>query len=177
MIKEPIANERLLHEGAVTERFLDFPNETSFGDLFKAFTPRLVAFFRARNCEATLAQDLAQEVMFTVYRKASQIRDRSLFRACQPRKRFGPGSRPWYFGRIPAFEFNSRMGFLDSREREVITLCFIEQWEYYEIAAARPSRSEQSSGAYSTQRRSWRPIWQSAGRSRGRQPEANERKT
>jgi DNA-directed RNA polymerase specialized sigma24 family protein len=28
------------------------------------------------------------------------------------------------------------MAFLDSREREVMTLRFIEQWEYHEIAAA-----------------------------------------
>jgi DNA-directed RNA polymerase specialized sigma24 family protein len=28
------------------------------------------------------------------------------------------------------------MTFLDSREREVMTLRFIEQWEYHEIAAA-----------------------------------------
>ena len=29
------------------------------------------------------------------------------------------------------------MAFLDSREREVMRLRFIEQWEYHEIAAAR----------------------------------------
>ena len=28
------------------------------------------------------------------------------------------------------------MAFLDSREREVMTLRFVEQWEYHEIAAA-----------------------------------------
>src|SRR5216683_7852043 len=77
----PRANQRILHESAVTERFLDTPNADSFADLFSAFTPQLVAFFRARGCELTLAEDLTQEVMLTVYRKASQIRDRRLFRA------------------------------------------------------------------------------------------------
>src|SRR5271157_1186645 len=81
MINEQIANERSLHEGAVTEKFLETPNEDSFADLFKTFTPQLVAFFRARNCELGLSEDLAQEVMLTVYRKAAQIRDRTLFRA------------------------------------------------------------------------------------------------
>ena len=159
MNKEPITNERLLHEGAATERFLDFPNEDSFADLFRAFTPQMVAFFRARNCEATLAEDLAQEVMLTVYRKASQIRDRSLFRAWLFKvarnalfRHYGKQTRevetvnledaadrvvasPGSTG-TPAFEFNHWMAFLDSREREVMTLRFIEQWEYHEIASA-----------------------------------------
>ena len=36
----------------------------------------------------------------------------------------------------PAFEFLHWMAFLDSRESEALTLRFIEQWEYHEIAAA-----------------------------------------
>src|ERR1700692_4542969 len=81
MSNEPIANERSLREEAMTKKFLETPNEDSFADLFRTFTPQLVAFFRARSCDLTLAEDLAQEVMLTVYRKASQIRDRTLFRA------------------------------------------------------------------------------------------------
>src|SRR6266853_2743569 len=81
MSNEPIANERFFREAAVTERFLERPNEDSFADLFNTFTPQLVAFFRARSCELALAEDLAQEVMLTVYRQAMQIRDRTLFRA------------------------------------------------------------------------------------------------
>src|SRR6266849_6200274 len=80
MSSEPIANERLLHEGAVTERFLEVPNDDSFTNLFNMFTPKLVAFFRARGCERALAEDLAQEVMLIAYSKAAQIRDRTLFR-------------------------------------------------------------------------------------------------
>src|ERR1700758_3871910 len=71
-------------EGIVEQlagRFLKSPSEDSFTDLFKAFTPQLISFFRARGCELTSAEDLAQEVMFIVYRKAAQIRDRELFRA------------------------------------------------------------------------------------------------
>src|SRR6266566_4192867 len=81
MSNEPIANERLRQEWAVTEKFLEAPNEDPFADLFKIFTPQLVAFFRARSCEMALAEDLTQEVMLTVYRKAAQVRDRTLFRA------------------------------------------------------------------------------------------------
>lgn len=159
MTNQAIANRRSLHEAAVTERFLDGPNEESFGELFKAFTPQLVAFFRARGCQV-VAEDLAQEVMLTVYRKADQIRDRSLFRAWMFKIARNTLSR--HFGKqarevdtvdladvperlvaagnkgagTPAFEFHHWMAFLDSREREALTLRFIEQWEYHEIAAA-----------------------------------------
>src|SRR6202051_5410946 len=81
MSNQPIANERLLHEAEVTQKFLEAPNEDSFSELFNIFTPQLVAFFRARNCELALAEDLAQEVMLIVHRKATHIRDRTLFRA------------------------------------------------------------------------------------------------
>src|SRR5258708_8103748 len=75
------ANDKLLREAALIARFLDEPNDESFTDLYDLFTPRLVGFYRARNCDAGLAEDLAQLVMLTVYRKASQIRDRTVFRA------------------------------------------------------------------------------------------------
>jgi RNA polymerase sigma-70 factor, ECF subfamily len=160
MSTKPFMSERLLQERAVTEKFLESPNEDSFAYLFNIFTPQLVAFFRARNCEQALAEDLAQEVMFTAYRKASQIRDRSLFRAwlfkiarnalCrhygkQTRevetvdleeitdRSVGASRTP---ATTPAFEFEHWMAFLDARERQVMTLRFVEQWEYHEIAAA-----------------------------------------
>jgi RNA polymerase sigma-70 factor (ECF subfamily) len=156
----PIANERQLLEEALTTRFLEAPDEDSFGELFKIFTPQLLAFFRARGCELALAEDLAQEVMLTVYRKAAQIRDRALFRAWLFKVARNALSR--HYGKqsrevdtidlaevsdrsvaashkpaaTPAFEFMHWMAFLDSREREVMKLRFIEQWEYHEIAAA-----------------------------------------
>jgi hypothetical protein len=70
-----------LRECEVAEQFLDNPNEDSFAAVFRTFTPQLVAFFRRRGHKTVPAEDLAQEVMLTVYRKAGQIRDRSLFRA------------------------------------------------------------------------------------------------
>ena len=75
------ANDRFLREAAVIARFLDEPHDESFTGLYELFAPRLVAFYRARNCDPGLSEDLAQLVMLTVYRKAGQIRDRALFRA------------------------------------------------------------------------------------------------
>jgi RNA polymerase sigma-70 factor, ECF subfamily len=155
-----LATERPLREGVLTERFLDAPNEDSFADLFNTFTPQLVAFFKARSCEQALAEDLTQEVMLTVHRKASQVRERKLFRAWLFKvarnalcRHYGKQTREVETVNLkdsgnqliaashnppatPAFEFQRWMAFLDAREREVMTLRFIEQWEYHEIAAA-----------------------------------------
>jgi RNA polymerase sigma-70 factor (ECF subfamily) len=154
-----IVNKDVPRDTAVMERFLDAPSEESFADLFKVFSPQLVAFFRARGCDAA-AEDLAQEVMLTVYRKADQVRDRSLFRAwmfriarntlCKHYRKHAREVETVDMADVPdrcvtasnasagtpAFEFFHWMAFLDSREREALTLRFIEQWEYHEIAAA-----------------------------------------
>jgi RNA polymerase sigma-70 factor (ECF subfamily) len=161
MTNQSNVNEKLLHEGTAAERFLGAPNEESFADLFKIFTPQLVAFFRARGCELSLGEDLAQEVMLTVYRKADQVRDRTLFRALLFKiarnalcRHYGKQSREVETVDLaniadrqvaashkptgtPAFEFLHWMAFLDSGEREALTLRFVEQWEYHEIAAAK----------------------------------------
>jgi RNA polymerase sigma-70 factor (ECF subfamily) len=160
MRNELIASERRLHEASVIEKFLEGPNEVSFAELFTIFTPQLVAFFRARACELALAEDLAQEVMMTVYRKAVQLRDRTLFRAwlvkvarntlcrhyCKQAREVETVDLTDVADRLtadshkpaatPAFEFMHWMAFLDLREQEVMRLRFIEQWEYHEIAAA-----------------------------------------
>jgi len=144
----------------VTDKFLENPNEDSFSDLFNAFRPQLIAFFRARGCELTLAEDLSQEVMLIVHIKAAQIRDRTSFRAWLFKiarnalcRHYGKRTREVEtvdFADVadrlvaashqpagtPAFEFRDWMAFLDSRESETMTLRFIEEWEYHEIAAA-----------------------------------------
>ena len=149
-----------LNECELTDQFLEHPGEDSFTALFHAFTPQLVAFFRRRGHEITLAEDLAQEVMLTVYRKAGQIRDRALFRAWLFKiarnavcRHFAKSTREVPTVELadvgdrsavathepagePGFEFRSWMAFLDPRERDVMTLRFIEEWEYHEIATA-----------------------------------------
>lgn len=143
----------------VAERFLNQPDEDSFDALFRTFSPQLVAFFRRRGHEKGAAEDLAQEVMLTVYRKAEQLRDHKLFRAwlfkvarnveCHLFARrtrrvptvdladmteLLPASNHNPFG--PTTEFTDWMKFLDMHERETMTLRFVEEWEYHEIAAA-----------------------------------------
>ena len=156
-----ITSDSNLSESEVADGFLDHPNEESFTRLFHIFTPQLVAFFRRRGHELVLAEDLAQEVMLTVYRKAKQVRDRRLFRAWLFRIARNAACR--HFARVtreaptvaleelgdrfaapshtagsgPSFEFRDWMAFLEPKERDVMTLRFVDEWEYHEIAAAK----------------------------------------
>jgi RNA polymerase sigma-70 factor, ECF subfamily len=146
-------------EMAVTEKFLTAPNEESFTSVFQAFTPQLLSFFRTRGCESSVAEDLAQDVMLAVHRNVAQVRDRSLFRAwlfkiarnamCRyySKLRQYPAevTLDCVVDRLPvqvdsagsrAFEFCEWMNLLQPLEREVLTLRFVEQLEYHEIAAA-----------------------------------------
>src|SRR5258705_7065027 len=159
MNNESIAINRCMLEERVTERFLDAPDELSFADLFRVFTPQLLAFFRTRGCGTGVAEDLAQEVMLTVDLKASQLRERKLFRAWL--FKIARNALSHYYRKqaaqvetvdlgdiadrlaashmpaaTPAFEFRRWTAFLNSREQELMRLRFIEQWEYHEIAAA-----------------------------------------
>jgi RNA polymerase sigma factor (sigma-70 family) len=151
-------NDKVLREAAAIARFLDEPGNESFAGLYELFTPQLVAFYRSRNCDSGLSEDLAQLVMLVVYRKAGQVRDRALFRAWLFRIAYNALCR--HYGRRevntvyledsvdrltsvfaepgpPAFEFKQWMGFLTPREGEVMMLRFVEQWEYHEIASAK----------------------------------------
>ncbi len=144
-------------ECEVVEQFLNQADEDSFNALFHMFSPQLVAFFRRRGHEKDIAEDLAQEVMLTVYRKAGQLRDHKLFRAwlfkvarnaaCRHlRTRQAPtvdladmselAAAPNHHPCGPVSEFKDWMKFLNPREREAIMLRFVEEWEYHEIADA-----------------------------------------
>jgi RNA polymerase sigma-70 factor, ECF subfamily len=151
---------RVARETEVADKFLDKPDGDSFADLFSTFSPQLVVFFRARGCELGLAEDLAQEVMLTVYRKNAQVRARGLFRAWLFKiarntlyRHYGKQTREVETvnfeettnglagagvktSGIPAFEFLRWMALLDSGERKIMELRFIEQLEYHEIATA-----------------------------------------
>src|SRR5579884_2876141 len=75
-----LPNARLLQDTETIKHFFEYPSEQSFEEMFHTFTPQLIAYFRSRRCDVSLAQDLAQEVMLTVYCKSGQIRDHNAFR-------------------------------------------------------------------------------------------------
>lgn len=153
-------NERSIREKSAVEAFLESSGDGAFASLFKIFTPQLVSFFRARGCDCGLSEDLAQDVMLLVYRRAHQLRDRALFRSwmfkiarnalrlhyrrqCREVETIeiekvpdrAIASSAGHTG-TPAFEFLRWIAFLDTREQEALRLRFVEQWEYHEIAAA-----------------------------------------
>src|ERR1700753_4057809 len=145
-MNKTIQSERFVQEGAAAQNFLESPSEDTFGPVFEMFTPQLVSFFRARGCEQALSEDLAQDVMLIVYRKADQLRDRTLFRAWLFKvarsslcRHYGKQSREvdtidlekvsdslatsiTVPATTLAFEFQHWMSFLDSREQEALTL-------------------------------------------------------
>ena len=94
-----------LQEYEMAERFLEQADDESFNAVFRVFSPQLVAFFRRHGHEKGIAEDLAQEVMLTVYRKAEQLRDHKLFRA-------------WLF----KVARNAACRLLTQRTREVLTV-------------------------------------------------------
>ncbi|MFO0366310.1 MAG: RNA polymerase sigma factor, partial [Acidobacteriota bacterium] len=65
---------------AALEAFVACPDEERFAVLFRLLAPQLLVYFRARGCEAGVAEDLTQEVMLTLFRKVDGLRDRDLFR-------------------------------------------------------------------------------------------------
>src|ERR1700676_1247933 len=81
MINSTIVNDRPRREAEAMETFLESPNEESFTELFLTLTPQLVSFYRSHGCGMDMSEDLSQEVMLIVYRKAGQLRDRTRFRS------------------------------------------------------------------------------------------------
>jgi RNA polymerase sigma-70 factor (ECF subfamily) len=161
MRNEANPEKRKQEEQTAIELFVHSKDPESFATLFKLYVPQLVSFFRLRTPGNAVAEDLAQEVMLTVYRKSEQVRDNMAFRAwvfkiahsalCRHYERQARYVETldltYVDSRLaatkngtagsPAFEFEKWMTVLDECERDVMTLRFIEDWEYHEIAAVR----------------------------------------
>jgi len=60
MSNDSIPINRSVREERVIDRFLEAQNEVPFADVFRIFTPQLLAFFRAGGCTPAVAEDLAQ---------------------------------------------------------------------------------------------------------------------
>ncbi|MFQ6546724.1 sigma-70 family RNA polymerase sigma factor [Aestuariibius sp. 2305UL40-4] len=62
-------NERLIWVAHVT-RIRDHKDEAAFAELFAHFAPRVKAFLMKSGADAGLAEDVAQDVMVTLWKKA-----------------------------------------------------------------------------------------------------------
>jgi RNA polymerase sigma-70 factor (ECF subfamily) len=143
-------------ESAVA-RFLAEPSDDSFYAVFRVIAPRLITYFRAHGCGVELAEDLTQEVMLAVYLHAGKLRQEELFlrwtyRIARNaiRRHVRDSSR-----RITTVEsdrdaesicdrdadpvlhrqFVEWMEWLNSDEREIMMLRYVDDLEHHEIAA------------------------------------------
>lgn len=140
--------------------FLSERTEERFCVLFDAFYGRLRRYFAARAVDRTGAEELAENVMFQVYRHVSQLRDGASFHgwvfqiarneylqyrrksaAALPTVEYEPlagrladtlDSGERMDGEGPFREWMSHM---DEAEREILILRFVEDLDYPEISA------------------------------------------
>jgi RNA polymerase sigma-70 factor (ECF subfamily) len=138
------------------DRFLQDPSEESYRGLFQVLMPRMIAYFRVRGCGREVAEDLAQEVMLAAYTRSSGLRSRALFRPWIykiARNTFLQWLRRnsrevetveleaalWQAeSRSPdpfrMLQFSQWMAALDTDERQIMLLRYVEEMEYHDIA-------------------------------------------
>jgi RNA polymerase sigma-70 factor, ECF subfamily len=152
-----MADFKGLTEIELVDRFLSTGTEQSFSELFLAIYPQVVRYFAFRGFSNDLSEEMAQDVMVAVFRKASGLRDRSLFRTWLfkvaqntmrqhlRKTQNDPNLRSLDEAPVREHEASNPLpgnhGFLDlisvlsEDERNVMTLRYIEDLSYEEIAA------------------------------------------
>lgn len=139
--------------------FLSERTEERFCALFDAFYGRLCRYFAARSVDRPSAEELAENVMFQVYRHVSQLRDGSSFHgwifqiarneflqhrrksaAALPTVEYEPLAerlaRTLDAGERISCEgpFREWMSHLEESEREILVLRFVEDLDYPAIS-------------------------------------------
>ena len=150
-----------LEEKQAIELFLRTRTEESFCALFESLYARMRRYFLLRGLESSIAEELAQDVMFIVYRRAGDIRDQELFHGWIFKIAKNELLRHWRRERtrheIAAFEplsddlaynlttelesarvtdFTKWLSYLEPADRELIILRFVEELSYEDLAAA-----------------------------------------
>ncbi|MDZ4800173.1 MAG: RNA polymerase sigma factor [Bryobacteraceae bacterium] len=140
------------------EEFLDCPSLDTFPPLFLVLHPRVHRFFAVRGCQAD-SDELAQDVLLSVYHHGAEVRDRRLFYGWifqVARNRFlqylREKKRPEGFeftaigeaalaaaqGADPLqdYSFARLIANVDPLARQILTLRFVDELDYDEIAFA-----------------------------------------
>ena len=147
-----------MDEKLALKQFLSNPTEEGFRPLFGYLYPRLYRFNLLQGLEAMLAEDLAQEVLLIVYRKASGLREPELFYGWLFQIARHEMGRHWRRNaklevvsfeplsvelaarmatELPPGEQSRLAGWLaqlEPVEREIVTLRFLDELSYDEIA-------------------------------------------
>jgi RNA polymerase sigma factor (sigma-70 family) len=143
------------------ENFLMTGAEESFGSLFDSVYSRVRRYFLLRGIETGEAEDLAQNVMVIIYRRANEIREPQLFfgwvfkvaknelmrflRRRQARHRIAEmepltddlaGSLTTEMAWVGQSDFSEWLSYLEPPERELTILRYVEELSYEELAAA-----------------------------------------
>lgn len=143
------------------ESFLLTRTEEAFSFLFESFYPRLRRYFLLRGLDVAEAEDLAQNVMVIVFRRAGEVREKELFSGWLFRVAKNELARHWrrrlVRNRLAEFEplteelanrlmvemellslspLTDWIGHLEPAERELILLRFVEELSYEELAVA-----------------------------------------
>jgi RNA polymerase sigma-70 factor (ECF subfamily) len=145
-----------LTETELIGRFLSNGSEQCFSDLFAVLYPQILRYFSFRGFANEVAEEMAQDVLVAVFRKGSTVRDPQLFRPWLfkvaqntmrqhlRRRQKDPNLRSLEeAGRLEresAAYLRENEGFLDmisvlsEDERQVMTLRYIDDLSYEEIA-------------------------------------------
>ena len=125
-------------------------------------SPRLMRYFRVRGCDASSSEELTQDVLFTIYRRAATVREPALFRGWIYKVAKNALLQKWrkarhsidyvtldiLDGHVPEAAmvgsssgdansgFTELVAALGPNERELLTLRYIDGLEYNEIATA-----------------------------------------
>lgn len=150
-----------MEEKQAIELFLQTRSEESFCTLFELFYARVRRYFLLRGLETSTAEELAQNVLFIVYQKAGDVREKELFQGWLFKVAKNELLRHWRRQRsrneIAWFEplsdelterlttemeiarnsdFAEWLRYLEPSEREIVILRFVEELNYEELAAA-----------------------------------------
>ena len=139
--------------------YLADPTEERFRDVCFALSPKLMRYFRMKGCDNAAAEDMTQDVLFTVFRQSATVRDRSLFLGWVYRVASNTVLQRWRKARrtidtlslettgpnLPEAivaaaplqtEFTDLIAHLEPRDREIVTMRYVLELDYQEIAAA-----------------------------------------
>jgi DNA-directed RNA polymerase specialized sigma24 family protein len=123
MSNQPMANERSLRERAMTEKFLETRTRIRLLTCSRPLRRNSPPFLNGCSRSHALCRHYGKQWREVDTVDLAGVPDRSVAASHKP-------------AATPAFEFMHWMASLDSREREVMKLRFIKQWEHHEIAAA-----------------------------------------
>ncbi len=152
--------ESIVDEQQAIESFLKKRDEETFCALFKAVYGRLRRYFLLHNADAMTAEELAQNVLLGVYRRAGEFQDHKLFRGwlfaiarnellqhwrrnrariqtveLEPLREVLAETRATDAEALLRLEFEAWLNLLEPAERELAWLRFVEGLSHEELAA------------------------------------------